>query len=254
MPLSISNVAARRQRDSLPENLPNNEEGPAERAVASEERALLAGAVQQLPDDFRACFLLRIEEGLSFRQIATILGLTEETARWRVFKARRKLLAPYSSAGTGEAVKCSALQRRLLALDRPDQPPPDAREHLGGCSACRDWLQRLLHAESQVAELPVPPPCEKEVFLTLFLAAGAAFPRPQTTSTRSEPIRPTLLRFPGSGSGSPREKALRKVAVAVGLTAALLLVTIGIWAWQRGASRPPAERPWLKLSLLLKAG
>jgi len=32
----------------------------------------------------RAAFLLRVEEGLSFRQIANVLGLTEETARWRV--------------------------------------------------------------------------------------------------------------------------------------------------------------------------
>ena len=33
------------------------------------------------------------EQGLSFRQIAEALDLTEETARWRVFKARQKLLA-----------------------------------------------------------------------------------------------------------------------------------------------------------------
>ena len=29
---------------------------------------------------------------MSFRQIADALDLTEETARWRVFKARQKLL------------------------------------------------------------------------------------------------------------------------------------------------------------------
>jgi len=32
------------------------------------------------------------EEGMSFREIAEVLGLTEETARWRVFKARQKLM------------------------------------------------------------------------------------------------------------------------------------------------------------------
>ncbi len=35
---------------------------------------------------------LRVEEGLSFREVAKVLGTTEETARWRVFKARQKLL------------------------------------------------------------------------------------------------------------------------------------------------------------------
>jgi RNA polymerase sigma-70 factor, ECF subfamily len=41
----------------------------------------------------RGAFLLRVEEGLSFREIADVLGLTEETARWRVFKARQRLLS-----------------------------------------------------------------------------------------------------------------------------------------------------------------
>ena len=41
----------------------------------------------------RAAFLLRVEGGLSFREAAEVLGTTEETARWRVFKARQKLLS-----------------------------------------------------------------------------------------------------------------------------------------------------------------
>lgn len=85
-----------RQRESLPENLPDNEDGPAEQAMQRESLALLAEAVDRLPADFRAAFLLRAEEGLSFRQIASILHLTEETARWRVFKARQKLLRTLS--------------------------------------------------------------------------------------------------------------------------------------------------------------
>ena len=42
--------------------------------------------------DFRAALLLRVNEGLSFREVARILKTTEETARWRVFKARQKLM------------------------------------------------------------------------------------------------------------------------------------------------------------------
>src|SRR5262245_41534948 len=84
--------AAKRQRETLPDDLPGREQGPLERVEHSEERTLLAQAVTRLPSDFRAAFLLRVEEELSFRQIANVLGLTEETARWRVFKARQKLL------------------------------------------------------------------------------------------------------------------------------------------------------------------
>ena len=36
--------------------------------------------------------MLRVEEGLSFREVAKVLNTTEETARWRVFKARQKLM------------------------------------------------------------------------------------------------------------------------------------------------------------------
>ena len=51
---------------------------------------------------------VRADEGLSFKEVAAILHTTEETARWRVFKARQKLmkvLAPEllpPGAATGE--------------------------------------------------------------------------------------------------------------------------------------------------------
>jgi len=83
---------ASRMRDAFPANVPATGEGPAEQVMSKEALKLLARAVGRLPDDFRAAFLLRVEEELSFRQIAEVLGLTEETARWRVFKARQKLM------------------------------------------------------------------------------------------------------------------------------------------------------------------
>jgi RNA polymerase sigma-70 factor (ECF subfamily) len=84
--------AASRQRASLPDDLPATEQGPVEQVLSRETLEGLAQALEGLPTDFRAALLLRVEEGLSFRQIAGILGITEETARWRVFKARQKLL------------------------------------------------------------------------------------------------------------------------------------------------------------------
>lgn len=82
-----------RARQPLPQNVPARGEGPVEQVVSREALQLLAKAVNKLPADFRAAFLLRAEEDLSFREIASVLGLTEETARWRVFKARQKLLS-----------------------------------------------------------------------------------------------------------------------------------------------------------------
>ena len=63
-----------------------------EEAISREALQHLSRAVERLPSDFRAAFLLRVEEDLSFREMAEVLETTEETARWRVFKARQKLM------------------------------------------------------------------------------------------------------------------------------------------------------------------
>jgi RNA polymerase sigma-70 factor (ECF subfamily) len=85
-------------RVPFPEELAADDEGPAELAMTREAMQLLARAVGRLPGEYRAAFLLRAEQDLSFRDIAHVLEITEETARWRVFKARQKLmevLGPY---------------------------------------------------------------------------------------------------------------------------------------------------------------
>ena len=81
-----------RRKAALPDDLPARDQGPVETACSREAIAGLAEAVDRLPNDFKAALLLRVEEGLSFRQIAGVMDITEETARWRVFKARQKLL------------------------------------------------------------------------------------------------------------------------------------------------------------------
>lgn len=61
--------------------------------MSRESLQLLARAVGRLPNEFRAAFMLRAQEGMSFKEIADVLETTEQTARWRVFKARQKLLS-----------------------------------------------------------------------------------------------------------------------------------------------------------------
>lgn len=81
-----------RVRQPFPQHLADREENPLDQVLTREALQLLTRAVGRLPDDYRAAFLLRAEEGLSFREIAGVIGVTEETARWRVFKARQKLM------------------------------------------------------------------------------------------------------------------------------------------------------------------
>ncbi len=82
-----------RSRQPFPNQVPARDDGPVEQLLSREALQMLARAVGRLPSDYRAAFLLRVEEELSFHEIAEVLGIKEETARWRVFKARQKLMA-----------------------------------------------------------------------------------------------------------------------------------------------------------------
>jgi RNA polymerase sigma-70 factor (ECF subfamily) len=81
-----------RVRLALPEQAAAVEPGPDELAMTREGLQHLARAVGRLPSEFRAAFLLRVDEELDFASIALALDITEETARWRVYKARQKLM------------------------------------------------------------------------------------------------------------------------------------------------------------------
>jgi RNA polymerase sigma-70 factor (ECF subfamily) len=74
--------------DGFDEDGANEPVAPRESPVA---RLDLERAVQQLPDGYRAAFVLHDIEGLDHRQIATLLGISEGTSRSQVFKARLKL-------------------------------------------------------------------------------------------------------------------------------------------------------------------
>jgi RNA polymerase sigma-70 factor, ECF subfamily len=82
----------RHNRQPLVPEIAEEPRGPVSETLSREALTLIAEAVGKLPSDFRGALTLRVEEGLSFRDIAEVLGITEETARWRVFKARQKLM------------------------------------------------------------------------------------------------------------------------------------------------------------------
>lgn len=71
---------------------------PADAAIATETAVLVNRAIQQLPHQQRAVVVLRVWEGLSYAQIAEVIGCTEPTARSHMhhgLAALRKYLKPY---------------------------------------------------------------------------------------------------------------------------------------------------------------
>jgi RNA polymerase sigma-70 factor (ECF subfamily) len=81
----------------VPEMAASSEAGPVATALAHEGESLFQQACGRLPIGLRSAFLLWSQEGLSHAQIAEALGITEETARWRVCKARHLLLGNLGS-------------------------------------------------------------------------------------------------------------------------------------------------------------
>lgn len=64
---------------------------PEDQLLTSESRQRLDEAVDKLPDTLRVVFMLRDMEGLSIRETADMLGLTETAVKTRLLRARLRL-------------------------------------------------------------------------------------------------------------------------------------------------------------------
>jgi RNA polymerase sigma-70 factor (ECF subfamily) len=74
------------------------EDTPAEILLTRELRGVLDQAIQKLPLDYRTVFVLRDVEGLSTRETAGVIQITEEAVKSRLRRARaflRQEIAPY---------------------------------------------------------------------------------------------------------------------------------------------------------------
>ncbi|MCO6467066.1 MAG: RNA polymerase sigma factor [Bradyrhizobiaceae bacterium] len=72
--------------------------GESRDADQNEMLQLVRVSLELLPQDMREAFVLREYQGLSYTEIAKVIGMTVPTAKVRVFRARQKLkeiLQPY---------------------------------------------------------------------------------------------------------------------------------------------------------------
>jgi len=73
------------------ESMVSAESRPDETAVTNEESARLREALDRLPAQLRETLLLRIDGGLTFREIADAMDCPVGTALWRGKEAQRRL-------------------------------------------------------------------------------------------------------------------------------------------------------------------
>jgi RNA polymerase sigma-70 factor (ECF subfamily) len=90
-------------------------------------RRLLEHAVDELPDAFRAVFIMRVVEECSVEETAANLGLKAETVKTRLHRARRhlrkaldeKLAATMTGAFPFMGVRCQGVTERVLTRLAP---------------------------------------------------------------------------------------------------------------------------------------
>lgn len=100
-----------------------DQDGPESDAQRSELRRLLEQKIDELPEAYRAVFMLRALEELPVNETAAVLGIPEATVRTRFFRARSQLREALSQemdmafddafAFLGE--RCDRIVARVLA-------------------------------------------------------------------------------------------------------------------------------------------
>ncbi len=67
------------------------DEGALQGLLSSERYRLLRRELEKFPPRMRFCFLLRFYQGLKYREIAIIMGVSVETVKSQLFQARGRL-------------------------------------------------------------------------------------------------------------------------------------------------------------------
>jgi RNA polymerase sigma-70 factor (ECF subfamily) len=84
---------------------PDNALDPEERLLQQHTVAVVRAALEQLPVDFREVIVLREIEGLSYKEIAAVVGVPIGTVMSRLARARERLQAILKLASPRETLR-----------------------------------------------------------------------------------------------------------------------------------------------------
>jgi RNA polymerase sigma-70 factor (ECF subfamily) len=145
---------------------------PEQQVRQAERRAAVWRTLHRLPDTYRQALLLRELEGLSYQEMAAVMGVSLDNVRVILHRARlafRDLYGLQVMAEEGR-LACDALNELLSAevdgeLDRATRRK--VQKHIAACPICQRTRKELLTVSSLLAALaPVfPPPTLRPGFL-----------------------------------------------------------------------------------------
>jgi RNA polymerase sigma-70 factor (ECF subfamily) len=132
---------------------------PARAAERREARGDVLRALLTLPDRQRAALTLREYEGLSYDEIATLLGVSRGAVERLLFRARRGFRDGYEGLMAGaRPVGCPEFVSLLSAAadnELSTAALQDLNAHLDRCANCRRELDGLRRARQLVALMPL---------------------------------------------------------------------------------------------------
>ncbi|HHS97477.1 MAG TPA: sigma-70 family RNA polymerase sigma factor [Chloroflexi bacterium] len=216
------------------------EADPEQEARREEVRQAVWRALHRLPENYRQILLLRELEGLSYREIAGILGVSLDNVKVTLHRARLAFRDLYGLQVMMEEGRgaCRELDELLSAeidgeLDRSTRRR--VKEHIASCPVCQRTRKELLAVSNLLALLaPVfPPPTLRPRFLQRL----EELPPPRPVSPPpSPPSSP-----PSSGRGGGSEPGNVFWLVLLGVIGGLLL--LGILAFATLAVFAPGPTP-----------
>jgi RNA polymerase sigma-70 factor (ECF subfamily) len=87
----IDYIRGKKEFDTLPEDILSDGISPEDLVISNDMVKVIDGIIDNLPAQYKSVFLLRAMEDLSYRDISSILKITESTARARYLRARKKI-------------------------------------------------------------------------------------------------------------------------------------------------------------------
>jgi RNA polymerase sigma factor (sigma-70 family) len=123
-----------------------------------------------LPERRRSALVMRELSGLSYRDIASALGATEQAARQLVYEARQTL----ADLEEGREMDCHVVRRAISDREVRLLRGRGVRAHLRGCEGCRDFRSAISTRRAELQELcpPLPPVAAAGVLATILGGTG----------------------------------------------------------------------------------
>lgn len=147
----------------------------AEEAILHDTVRVMASALQELPDSYREALVLRYVDGLSFREVADVTGISEENARARVHRGRQALSKVLSKLAVMAGFLVPGIKRAQQSTAAATDPAAAANpDHVTLVTQLTSHAMNAAPTVSRLATEVSALPSGKSALLTGAIAAAAA--------------------------------------------------------------------------------